>query len=156
MNEPVRDVTRRVFLATAGVGAAAAVLPRSVAAQQTADERANVQVVNDFCATFTVPIDWDKMASHLSDDCKYRASQDTPIVEGPAAIVGFLRGFADAATFAEFEMVDTWARGPVVVNDRIDRFRLPDRSLDIPVVGVFHVVDGKITEWSDFIFGATP
>ena len=40
----------------------------------------------------------------------------------------------------------------MVVNDRVDRFVLLDRSLDIPVVGVFHLIDGKIAEWSDFVF----
>jgi limonene-1,2-epoxide hydrolase len=152
MDKPVRDVTRRVFLATAGAGAAAASFPRSAEAQQTDEERANVKVVNDFCATFSVPFDWDKTTSFLSSDCKYRASQDTPIVEGPDAIVGFLDSFANQATSAEFEVVDTWARGPVVVNDRVDRFRLPEQSFDVPVVGVFHVVGGKIVEWSDFVF----
>ena len=65
-------------------------------------------------------------------------------------------GFADEATAAEFEILDTWARGPVVVNDRIDRFVLPQRTLEIPVVGVFHLVEGKIVEWSDFVFDFGP
>ena len=40
----------------------------------------------------------------------------------------------------------------MVVNDRVDRFVLPDRSLDIPVVGVFHLIDDKVAEWTDFVF----
>ncbi len=150
------DVTRRLFLATAATGAAVAALPQAVNAQQTDEERSKVRVVNDFCATFAVPFDWDKTASFLSDDCKYRATQTTPMVEGPDAIVAFLGGFADEATAAEFEILDTWARGPVVVNDRIDRFVLPQRTLETPVVGVFHLVEGKIVEWSDFVFDFGP
>ena len=53
---------------------------------------------------------------------------------------------------AEFEVVDSWARGPLVVNDRVDRFTLPDQSMEIPVVGVFHMIDGKIAEWTDYTF----
>ena len=150
-----RDVTRRSFLATGGLGAmaAAAVAPgRALAAQPTADEQANITVVNGFCGAFVVPLDWARVTSFLTDDCKYRASQESPMVEGPDAIVALLRGFVDTATLVEFELVDTWARGPVVVNDRVDRFTLPDRSLDIPVVGVFHLIDGKIAEWTDFVF----
>ena len=156
MKTQTHDVTRRLFLTTAAAGAAVAGLPRPAEAQQTGEERSNVRVVNEFCGTFAVPFDWDKTASFLSDDCKYRASQTTPMVEGPEAIVGFLGSFANEATAAEFEIVDTWARGPVVVNDRIDRFVLPQRTLEIPVVGVFHLVEGKIVEWSDFIFNFDP
>ena len=131
----------------------AAVTVRPVgAAQPTAVEQDNIGTVNDFCATFAVPFDWDKMASFLRDDCKYRASQTIPMVEGPGAIVGLLKSFAGNATSAGFEIIDTWARGPVVVNDRVDRFALPANNLDIPVVGVFYMVDGKIAEWTDFVF----
>lgn len=147
---------RRSFLMSGALGTLAATLPAPVrAAQRTAVEEANVTVVNDFCAAFVVPFDWDRIGSFLTADCKYRASQTTPMVEGPQAIADLLRGFVDAATSTEFEILDTWARGPVVVNDRIDRFALPDRSLAIPVVGVFHLVDGKIAEWTDFVFETT-
>ena len=72
-----------------------------------------------------------------------------PNVVGP---FGLLQSFAGNATSAEFEITDTWARGPVVVNDRMDRFVLPNRTLEIPVVGVFYLVDGQIAEWTDFVF----
>ena len=151
------DVTRRTFLATGGLGALAAAAPgRALAAQPTAVEQANITVVNEFCAAFVAPIDWDRITSFLSADCKYRATQTTPVAEGHQAIRDLLKGFVESATSVEFEIVDTWARGPVVVNDRFDRFTLPDRSLDIPVVGVFHLIDGAIAEWPDFVFDFTP
>ena len=151
------DVTRRSLLATGGLSVMAAAVPgRALAAQPTALEQANIMVVNDFSAAFVAPLDWGRITSFLTDDCKYRATQETPMVEGHEAIVELLGGFLDTATSVEFELIDTWARGPVVVNDRVDRFTLPDRSLDIPVVGVFHLVDGKIAEWSDFVFDFEP
>ena len=153
MRRPSHRVTRRSFLTAGSAGAMAAVAMRPIgAAQATAAEQDNIVTVNDFCATFAVPFDWDKMASFLRDDCKYRASQTIPMVEGPDAIVGLLKSFAGNATSAGFEIVDTWARGPVVVNDRVDRFALPANNLDIPVVGIFYMVDGKIAEWTDFVF----
>ena len=157
MRHTHHDVTRRTFLATGGLGALAAAAPRrALAAQPTAVEEANVTVVNEFCAAFVAPIDWDRITSFLSADCKYRATQTTPMAEGHQAIEELLVGFLGGATSVEFEIVDTWARGPVVVNDRFDRFTLPDRSLDIPVVGVFHLVDGAIAQWTDFVFDFTP
>ena len=151
-------VTRRAFLAAGSIGAMASVAMRGQAAatQLSTGEQANLTSVNDFCAAFTVPLDWARIASFLSDDCKYRASQTIQMVEGPDAIVGLLQSFVGTATSVEFEMLDTWARGPVVVNDRVDRFVLPNRTLEIPVVGVFYVVDGKIAEWTDFVFDAAP
>ena len=126
------------------------------AAQPSTEERVNITAVNDFCATFVVPFDWDKIGSFLSDNCKYRASQNTPMVEGPEVIARLLESFVGNATSAEFEILDTWARGPVVANDRVDRFALPDRTLDIPVVGIFYLVDGKIAEWTDFVLDVAP
>ena len=145
--------SRRIFLATAGAGAAALALPRGArAAALTAAEQANLQVVNDFCAAWGVPIDWSRLGSFLAPDCKFRPTQTTPMITGRDAIIEMLRGFADKASACEFEVVDSWARGPIVVNDRIDRFTLPDQSMDIPVAGVFHLIDGKIAEWSDYTF----
>lgn len=148
-----RDVARRTFLAAAGAGAAAAALPRpAAAAAPTAAEQANLDAVNAFCADWKVPFDWDRLASALAADCKYRPTQETPLIEGRDASIAMLRGFAGAATACAFEVIDSWARGPVVVNDRLDRFVLPDRTLEIPVVGIFYLVDGKIVEWTDYTF----
>jgi len=158
MHRPTSDVTRRSFLAAGSIGAMASVaMPgQGGAAQPSTEESANSTAVNDFCATFVVPLDWDKIASFLHDDCKYRASQNIPMVEGPEAIVGLLESFIGNATSVEFDILDTWARGPVVANDRVDRFVLPDRTLALPVVGVFYLVDGKIAEWTDFVLDVAP
>ena len=153
MGSSDRNVTRRVFLAAAGVSAAVTALPsRPQAAELTAAERNNLKLVTDFCDAWTVPIDWDKLGSFLAADCKFRPTHTTPLVEGRDAIIMMLRGFAGKATSCQFEVLDSWARGPIVVNDRIDRFALPDQNMDIPVAGVFHVIDGKFAEWSDYTF----
>ena len=48
-----------------------------------------------------------------------------------------------------FEILDTFARGPMVVNERIDRFsNFPLKSWH--GVGVFFLKDGKIVEWYDY------
>ncbi len=148
-----RDVTRRAFLAASGTGAAALVLPtRLGAAELTAAEQANLKVVNDMCAAWAVPMDWDKVGAFLAADCKFRPTQTTPVIEGRDAIIAMLSGFIDGATSCEFEVIDSWARGPIVVNERVDRFALPERNMEFPVAGVFHLIDGKIAEWSDYTF----
>lgn len=153
MGTPDRNVTRRFFLTTAGISAAVTALPsRPQAAELTVTERNNIKLVTDFCNAWTVPIDWNQLGSFLAADCIFRPTQTTPLVEGRDAIIMMLRGFAEKATSCQFEVLDSWARGPIVVNDRIDRFTLPDQNMEIPVAGVFHVIDGKISEWSDYTF----
>ena len=154
MSKLINKFTRRSFLATGSVGAVSTLaMSHGVSAQQaTPEESQNIEIVNSFCAAFAVPWDWEKITSFLTSDCKYRASQDVPMVEGPDGVVGLLEGFLGDAASAEFEGLDTWARGPVVVDDRVDRFVLPDNTLDIRVVGIFYLTDGKIAEWTDFTF----
>ena len=106
MRHPHHDVTRRTFLATGGLGALAAAAPgRALAAQPSAVEQANIAVVDEFCAAFVAPIDWDRITSFLSADCKYRATQTTPVAEGHQAIEDLLKGFVESATSVEFELV---------------------------------------------------
>ena len=92
MCKATRHVTRRSFFTAGSVAAvAAAAVPVEVdAGQATAEEASNIAVVNAFCAAFVVPLDWEKIATPLTSDRKYRASQNVPLVEGADAIVEFL------------------------------------------------------------------
>ena len=151
MEPKTRGVERRQFLKTAGVGAAVAVLPaRMGAAAQTPAETANIEIVNGMCAAWVAPLDVDRVASFLADDCVFRATQDAVPVSGRSAIVEYLQQSVANATAAQFEVVETFARGPIVVNERFDRFTLPSGQVAWHGVGVFHVTGGKIVEWSDF------
>jgi limonene-1,2-epoxide hydrolase len=52
-----------------------------------------------------------------------------------------------------FEILDTFARGPMVVNERMDRFsKFQLKSWH--GVGVFFLKDGKIVEWYDYTIAA--
>ena len=48
-----------------------------------------------------------------------------------------------------FEVLDTWARGPMVINERIDRFTSGVLK-SWHGIGVFFLKDGKIVEWYDY------
>ena len=142
---------RRQFLRVAGIGTAGAVLPAGISARaQTPREGANIDVVNGMCVAWVAPLRLEQIASFLHDDCVFRPTQDAAAVSGLSAIVEYLRRSVGEATAAEFEVVDTFARGPVVVNERFDRFTLSGSEFVWHGVGVFHVEDGKIVEWSDF------
>ncbi len=50
-------------------------------------------------------------------------------------------------------MLETFAKGPMVINHRIDHFSSSTRPLTWEGVGVFFLKDGKIKEWSDYSIG---
>ena len=152
MRDRVRPVERRDFLTTAAAGAIATVAwpTRLRAAQLTNTEKANIELVADFCAAWTAPMDTARLRPFLADDCVYRPTETAPAVTGRDAIVESLQQFVGDATFCEFEVVETFARGSIVVNERWDRFHLPTRKVEWHGVGVFYIVDGAFAEWSDF------
>jgi limonene-1,2-epoxide hydrolase len=145
-------IGRRRFLTAAGAGAAMTLgLPGLVGAAEWNDaEKANAKVVTDMCAAWAAPIDFDKIGRFLAEDCSFRASETAAPVKGRQAIVDALRKMLGTSQKAGFEIVQTFARGPMVVNERFDRFTLPARSIDWNGVGVFFVKNGLIQEWSDY------
>ena len=150
------DINRRAFLAVAGLGTASIVgLPGPIeAADLTPSEKANVALVTDMCRAWVAPVDFDKVGAFLADDCVFRASETSPPIKGRQAIVEALKKMLGSPSKAEFEVVQTFARGSVVVNERFDRFTMPKRNIDWHGVGVFIVRDGRIAEWSDFTIRA--
>jgi limonene-1,2-epoxide hydrolase len=47
------------------------------------------------------------------------------------------------------------ADGPIVFVERLDRHRLADKWVELPVAGVLEVHDGQITSWRDYFDAAT-
>jgi limonene-1,2-epoxide hydrolase len=47
-------------------------------------------------------------------------------------------------------LINIAADGPVVMTERVDVFKLPDKSFELPVMGTFEVSDGKINTWRDY------
>ena len=49
-----------------------------------------------------------------------------------------------------WEIVTLLSAGNVVVAERIDRTRAGERSVELPIVGVFELEEGKIRAWRDY------
>jgi limonene-1,2-epoxide hydrolase len=142
-------MNRRVFLASGAAAAAVAGVgyPSGVeAAELTLQERANAQVVTDFCAAWSAR-DLTKIMSCFAETGVYRATETAEPVKGRDAVTARVRGFLDRVD--RFEVLDTFARGPMVVNERIDRFSSGTLKA-WHGVGVFFLKDGKIVEWYDY------
>lgn len=147
METTARTIDRRMFLAS-GLGVAAATgLARSAdAAEPSAIEKTNIQIVKDFCAAWPSH-DLDKILAFFPDNGAYRMTETMEPAKGRDALTARIKTIINNVN--QFEILDTWARGPMVVNERIDHFS-NFQLKSWHGVGVFFVKDGKIVEWYDY------
>jgi limonene-1,2-epoxide hydrolase len=144
-----RENGRRRFLTASGAGALALAGFAKVEAAEWSDaERANVKTVTDFCAAWSTR-DLARVLPFLSDDCVYRMTETTPPANGHDGVTARLKSSVEGSDRVQFQVLDTFATGPIVINHRIDQF-VSSRPLTWEGVGVFFVKDGKIKEWSDY------
>ena len=145
------STTRRKFLVSGGVGAAAALgWARPADARDLSPaEKANLKVVNDFSAAWATG-DVAKVTSFLADDCVVRFLQNQEPVKGRATVADRLKGGFQNSKI-EFAVHETFVAGALVANLRTDYITGKDGKRAFRVGGVFYVKDGKIIEWIDSV-----
>ncbi len=152
---------RRSFLISGPLGAlgALALTTRVDAAERTTEERLNVSVTTAFCKAWEKQ-DPNTLAGFLAPDCVLRLSERSPAIMGrEAALARFSRAAGASADAPRWEIniIETFAKGPIVVNERHDRGITASKTTVYLVAGFFVVHDGKITEWTDFMLpGSAP
>jgi limonene-1,2-epoxide hydrolase len=102
-----------------------------------------------------VAMDLDGAVELVSDDVEY---DNVPMGKnfGPEAMKKFLGAMVGGIDEVEFVIHRQVAEGSVVMNERVDRFRLGEKWIDLPVMGTFEVdADGRITLWRDYFDMAT-
>jgi limonene-1,2-epoxide hydrolase len=135
-------MTRRQAISTA-IAAGAVSLQ---AADLTTAEKANLQIVNDFCAAWPSH-DLAKIMSFFADNCAYRVTEAQEPNKGREAVEARIKSFLDRVI--RFQVLDAWAKGPMVFNERIDSFS-SGALKSWHGTGVFFLKDGKIVEWYDY------
>ncbi len=112
-------------------------------------ERANVQVVDDFIAAWDDP---DRAVTYLAPQAAIRMIEDQPPIVGRQAIAEAFKGFMAPGVTLTVETLETTVHGPIVMNKRIDTLKTEGKPDQVfPVVGVFLVKNGEITEWTDYL-----
>ena len=106
------------------------------------------QVVRDFCAAASTR-DPEALRSFFSDDIVYHNIPMDP-AEGIEATMAVLNMFVTICEGLEFELHHVASDGATVLTERTDTFTINGRTAPLPVMGAFHVVDGKITAWRDY------
>ena len=125
--------------------------PASTGGTRSAIEPA--EVVRAFVAAIERK-DIDAALALVADDVVY---DNVPIgaVTGPDGIRGALSRLLGAAEQLEWVTRHQVSAGDVVMNERLDRFRLGSRWVEVPVAGLFVLRDGRIALWRDYFDLAT-
>jgi limonene-1,2-epoxide hydrolase len=145
----METISRRRLLTLGGMSTMiAAAAPLAAAA--TPGEQANAKLVTDFCAAW-VARDIDRLMPFLADNISYRITETTAPIVGRTAFHDRIKAILDRMTSIEFQVVDTLAKGPVVLNERHDTLVTAQRTQLFHAVGMFFLTDGKIVEWTDYV-----
>jgi limonene-1,2-epoxide hydrolase len=113
----------------------------------------NVEQVRRFCDAFARR-DSAELLGFFTEDAVYHNMPMAP-VKGKDAIKGVLDMFLGPAKSVEFAVLQIAETGPVVFTERIDRFDMGGRKVELPIAGVFEMQDGKIAAWRDYFDLAT-
>ena len=151
-------MNRRTFLSGSAFGGATllALGVRADAAEWTLLERTNVKVVNDFIAARVAlrnahvsKEEWDrKMAEFAIENVMFTVHAVGNFVP-QAKIPDGLGPF----THIEMKIGDTFAKGPIVMHERVDIMSFANRPDSTGrFVGIYALKDGKIHEWLEYSF----
>ena len=112
-----------------------------------------IDVVRRFCAAWSNNAGTAELSAFFTDDAVYHNIPMAPITGRQAIannIASFIRPGAPGIQSIEFRVINIAANGPVVMAERVDVFKLPAKSFELPVMGTFEVRDGKISAWRDY------
>jgi limonene-1,2-epoxide hydrolase len=108
-----------------------------------------IDVVRRFCAAWS-RLDLDELVGFFTDDAVYHNIPIAPVV-GPDQIRATIENFTGGVESIEFRVDAIAADGGTVLTERVDVFRFPGgQVVDLPVMGTFEVVDGRIAAWRDY------
>src|SRR4029077_20080797 len=112
-----------------------------------------IEVVRRFCAAWSSNLGAADLAAFFTDDAVYHNIPLAPVIGREAIannITSFIRTGAQGIEATEFRVINISANGPVVMTERVDVFKLPNKSFELPVMGTFEVRDGRIKAWRDY------
>jgi limonene-1,2-epoxide hydrolase len=106
------------------------------------------QLVREFCAAWQRR-DIDELLGYFSDDAVYHNMPLDPAV-GTEAIRTVLGMFVPPAEHIDWEILSIASSGNAVFTERVDRFVIGGKEIELPVAGIFEITDGKIAAWRDY------
>ena len=162
------SLSRRTFLlAIGGAGIVSAAGMALMGARPSATEtdyrrsqmESPIELVRRFCAAWGDNMATAELAAFFTDDAVYHNIPFAPVIGREAIgknIGSFIRPGKAAAPGVvpvesiDFRIINIAANGPVVMTERVDVFKLPNKSFELNVMGTFEVRHGKIQAWRDY------
>jgi limonene-1,2-epoxide hydrolase len=108
----------------------------------------NERLVQEFCAAWSRR-DIEELLAFFTDDAVYHNMPMAPVT-GREAIRQVLRLFVPPAERIDWEVRNIAARGAVVLTERVDRFVMSGKRVELPVAGVFEIRGRRIAAWRDY------
>lgn len=108
----------------------------------------NEKLVSDFCEAWSRR-DTDELLGFLTEDAVYHNMPMAP-VQGHEQIRSVFSLFVPPSEEISWELLHIASAGNLVFTERVDRFVMGGKKVDLPVAGVFEIRDGKIAAWRDY------
>lgn len=109
----------------------------------------NVSTIRLFCESWATR-DVDRVTGFMTEDCFYHNVPIDPVV-GRQKIRDYLKPGLDGAQAVEFAILSiAEAEGGAVLTERLDRFLVNGKWVELPVMGIFELDAGKIAKWRDY------
>jgi limonene-1,2-epoxide hydrolase len=145
-----KERTRRRFLCA--VGGAGIISAAGLACRRSQAE-SPIQVVRRFCTAWSDNAEAAELAAFFSDNAVYHNIPLAPVTGRQAIannIATFIRPGAPGVESLALRLINIVAEGPIVMTERVDVFKVPSKSFELQVMGIFEVRDGKIDAWRDY------
>lgn len=111
--------------------------------------RENERIIREFVNAWA-RLDASELANYFSEDGIYNNIPLHPVT-GKREIEDFIRNFTANWTETSWDIIHVVAEGDMVITERVDRTRAEGgKSVDLPVVGIFEMEDGKIKNWREY------
>ncbi len=109
---------------------------------------ANTDLVSAFCRAWSNR-DVDEILGYFAEDAVYH-NMPMPPMQGKPAIKTLLQQIVSPTAWIEWETLNIAEAGNVVFTERVDRFEMAGKKVELPVAGVFEIEGGKIKAWRDY------
>ncbi len=108
----------------------------------------NTDLVSAFCEAWSNR-DVDEIIGYFTEDAVYH-NMPMPPMQGKPAIKTILQQIVTPTSWIEWETLNMAEAGNIVFTERMDRFEMGGKKVELPVAGVFEIEGGKIKAWRDY------
>lgn len=106
------------------------------------------RLVRDFCEAWSRR-DIDELLGYFTEDAIYH-NMPIDAAQGHDAIRNVMMLFVPLSKEISFEIMHLAQDGNTVLTERVDRFVMEGGTIELPVMGVFEIEQGKIKAWRDY------